>query len=203
MTVSLIRFLIFTILLVNAAAVQNKGEKRQRPRAPRTASTPAIKERWFTFTSADKDFVIEFPSKPYRFADIEGPNGTLRNYVLINVSTMFQLSYVDIGFEPKDRDANQFPPKFSREMIDQATQEREATVLRSQLLHINVYELEIIFPRKGDRNLMLHSIERYVIRHGRQYTLTCSSLVPNERLNSVICRKFFDSFRVVAMPQPQ
>jgi hypothetical protein len=202
MTPSLVRVLIFTFLLVNTASAQNRDGK-QRPLAQRATSTRSSNEHWYRFFSPDKDFVIQLPSKPERRADDEVPSGTSRNYILIKASMIFQLSYVDTGFEPTDQEANQFPPGFSREMIDHATQERGATMLRSQLLHINIYELEIIFPRRGDRNIMLHSVERYVIRYGRQYTLTCSSTTPNERVDLRVCQRFFDSFRIVGIPQPQ
>lgn len=203
MTINLSRFLIFTFLLVNVATAQSKKGKLQRQVASRAASTSITNERWYKFTSPDKDFVIEFQSKPERMADSEAPSGTARNYSLIRNSMIFQLSYVDTGINTGSRDSNQFPPKFSQEMIEYAIQSRGADVLRSQLLHINVYEIEIIFPRKGDRSLMLHSVERYIIRYGRQYTLSCSSIIPNKRANAMTCQRFFNSFRVVGVPQPQ
>lgn len=203
MTVSLIRFLIFTLLLVNVTAAQSKKGELQRQRASQTSSTSITNERWYRFTSPDKDFVIEFQSKPERMADSEAPGGTTRNYSLIRNSMIFQLSYVDTGLDVRSRDSNQFPPQFSQEMIEYAIQSRGAGVLRSQLLHINVYEIEILFPRKGDRSLMLHSVERYIIRYGRQYTLSCSSIIPNKRANVMTCQRFFNSFRVVGVPQPK
>lgn len=202
MTVSLIRFLIFTFLLVNVAPAQSQRGKLQRQRTLRAPSTSITNERWYKFTSPDKDFVIEFQYKPERMADSEAPSGTARNYALIRNSIIFQLSYVDTGIDAESRNSNQFPLKFSQEMIEHAIQSRGADVLRSRLLHINVYEIEILSPRKGDRSLMLHSIERYVIRYGRQYTLSCSSIIPNKRVNAITCQRFFNSFRVVGIPQP-
>lgn len=203
MTVSFIRFLIFSLLLVNATVAQKRGEKTRRQRTPRVTSATTATGRWYVFTSPDKDFVIEFPSKPQRLADDEAPSGTSRNYISVNHPTMFHFFYVDTGFDPGDRESNQLPPKFSQEMVEDAMRERKSTVLRSQLLHINIYELEVLTPRKGDKNLMIHSIERYVIRYGRQYTLACSSIVLNERVDAAMCQRYFDSFRVVGVPQPQ
>lgn len=198
MSVSLTYLLALSILLVNGATGQNRSIKSRRPSPPQTTSNSG----WYILASPDRDFLIEFPLAPRREEDTDAPSGTSRSYVLVNSSVIYQLYYVDTGFNPTDYDANQLPPEFGRELIEQA-REKGSTVLRSQLLRINVFEYEVLSPRKGDRNKMLHWVERHVIRYGRQYTLSCGSTIPNQKVDTGICRRFFDSFRVIRAPQPQ
>jgi hypothetical protein len=202
MTINIVRFLIFTFIIVNSASAQSRNRQPQQSRAPQADSPAKINKRWFNLISPDEDFVIEFPARPEREADSEATSGAVRHYVLQRPAIIFQLSYVDSGFEPNDRESNQFPPKFSQEMIEHA-KHAGADVLRSQLLRINVYELEIMYPRKDDRNLLLHSVERYLIRYGRQYTLTCASIIPNRKVDERICHRFFNSFRILNAPKAQ
>lgn len=201
MTVNLIRFLIFTLALVNSTAAQINSRKSQ-PSHTLQITQITIKERWYVFRAPDKDFIIEFPAKPKRTADSEAPGGTMRTYALDTNSMSFLLSYVDLDYEPTSRAGNQLPLTFRREMLDHA-RERGWTVLRSELLRKNIYEQETWSPMKAHPNLRLHYVERTVIRYGRQYTLTCSSLIPEEKVNLEPCRRFFNSFRVVREPQPQ
>lgn len=198
MSANLSYLLALTIVLVNGAAAQNRAIKPRRPSLPHTTSNNG----WYTLASPDKDFLIEFPLMPRREKDTDAPSGTSRSYVLVNDSVIYQLYYVDTGFNPGDYDANQFPPTFGRERIEQA-REKGSTILRSQLLRINVFEYEVLSPRKGDADKMLHWIERHIIRYGRQYTLSCGSTIPNQKVDTRICRRFFESFRVIRAPQPQ
>src|SRR5215213_8118323 len=193
MNTSFICFLIFTVLLVNSTSVQQRNGRSQTPRTPKSISPTTANKRWYTFNAPDNDFVIQFPTKPKRKADTEAPSGTMRNYVLDIASTSLLLSYVGSGLEPTSREGNQLPPEFRQSMLDQA-RERGWEVLRSELLRKNVYEQETWSPIKAEPNLRLHYIERHIVRYGRQYVLTCSSLIPDQRVSSDLCRRFFDSF---------
>lgn len=198
MQAKFVYLLIFTLMLVNNAAAQIKSIKPQHRDVAQSTSSG----RWYILTSPDKDFLIEFPIKPEREADSEAPSGITRSYVLVKDSVLYQFYYVDTGLNPADYDANHLPQNFGRELVEHA-KKKGSTVIRSQLLRINVFEYEVVSPRKGNRNLMLHWVERHVIRYGRQYTLSCGSSVPNQKVDVRICRRFFESFRVVRAPQPQ
>lgn len=198
MNISIKYLLILTLWLVNVTAAQTRSKDLKQLRAPR----PTNYSRWYIFTSPDNDFVVEFPVKPERQEDTDAPSGTSRNYVLVKDSVLYQFSYLDTGFNPTDYDANQLPPKFGQGLIEHA-KENGSTVLRSRLLRINIFEYEILYPRKGDRSQMLHWIERHVIRYGRQYTLSCGSTIPNQKVDVGVCHYFFESFHIVRAPQPQ
>lgn len=201
MTISLIRFLIFTFLLVNASAGQNKGQKQQ-PRAPRAISTSVVGDRWYTLMSPDKDIVIQFPSKPDHAADDEAPGGTSRNYILLKDDIVFKFTFIDTGLEPNSQEGNQLPLSFRKEMLNHA-RERGWTMIRSELLSMNMYEQETWSPIKRNPRQKLHYIERNIVRYGRLYTLTCASVIPDQKADSASCSRFFNSFRVIGAPKPQ
>lgn len=126
----------------------------------------------------------------------------MRTYALDAGSISLLLSYVDLDYEPASRTGNQLPLTFRREMLEHA-RNRGWTVLRSELLRKNIYEQETWTSMKERPNLRLHYVERTIIRYGRQYTLTCSSLIPEQKVNAETCRRFFSSFEVVGEPRPQ
>lgn len=202
MTAKLFRFLIVSLVLVNGTAAQSDGRKTRAPHAPQLMKQSTSRERWYVFNAPDKDFVVEFPAKPKRETDDEAPSGTMRVFVLDITSMSLLLSYVDIGYDPASREGNQLPLTFRQTMLEQA-RERGWTVLRSELLRKNVYEQETWSPMKADPRLRLHYVERNIIRYGRQYILTCSSRIPERKVDFELCHRFIDSFRVIREPQPQ
>jgi hypothetical protein len=105
----LVRFLIFTLALVNSTAAQIRGNRSHPSPAQQIKSEAIKKDRWYVFNAPDKDYVIEFPSRPRREPDDEAPSGTMRNYALYTPSMSFMLSYVDVEYEPTSREGNQLP----------------------------------------------------------------------------------------------
>lgn len=202
MTAKLFRFLIVSLVLVNATPAQSGGRKAQTPHVPQLIKQTTSKGRWYVFDGPDKDFVVEFPAKPERAPDDEAPSGTMRSFVLDAASMSFLLSYVDVGIDPTSREGNQLPLTFRQSMLEHA-RERGWTVLRSELLRKNVYEQETWSPTKANPRLRLHYVERNIVRYGRQYVLTCSSRIPERKVDLELCRRFFDSLRVIREPQPQ
>jgi hypothetical protein len=202
MTAKLVRLLIFTLTFVNGTAAQTTSTKSRPPSSSKTNSQTKVNGRWYVFNAPDKDFVVELPAKPEHEPDDEAPSGTMRNYALDIESMSFRLSYVDVGFDPTSREGNLLPLAFRRTMLEQAN-ERGWTVIRSELLRKNVYEQETWSPTKANPRLRLHYVERNIVRYGRQYVLTCSSRIPERKVDVELCRRFFDSFRVIREPQPQ
>jgi hypothetical protein len=186
------------LVLANGAVSQTRSKKSQ----PSGTTQSANKGRWYSLTSPDRDFLIEFPVKPERLGDIEGPSGTGRIFMLVAGATAFRLSFTDTGIEPSSHEGNQLPLDFRREMLEHA-RERGWTVLSSELLRSNVYEQETWSPMKNNPSRSLHHIERSIFRYGRMYALTCSSIIPDLKVDAGVCRRFFGSFRVIRAPQPQ
>ncbi|HEX8846699.1 MAG TPA: hypothetical protein VF791_18785 [Pyrinomonadaceae bacterium] len=193
--------LLSTLFLLPHATAQTRTKNTTQGESTHTSRKPVIK-RWYVFTGPDRDFVVEFPAKPKHEADSEAPSGTMRNFAFNIDSMLFLLSYVDLGLDPATTEGNQLPLDFRQSMLSHA-KEQGWTVLRSQLLRKNVYEQETWSLTKSNPIRRLHYIERNIVRYGRQYILTCSSLLPEQKVSPEICRRFFDSFRVVREPQPQ
>jgi hypothetical protein len=201
-TANITCFLILTLTLVNGTAAQTVSTKSRPLTSSKTNSQAKVNGRWYVFNAPDKDFVVEFPAKPKREPDDEASSGTMRSYALDDESMSFLLYYVDVGFDPASREGNQLPLTFRQTMLEQA-RERGWTVLRSELLRKNVYEQERWSPMTANPRLRLHYVERNIVRYGRQYVLTCSSRVPERKVDLELCRRFLDSFRVIREPQPQ
>jgi hypothetical protein len=197
----IICLLIATLFLLTHAAAQLPAKNPSHGQPTHSSRQPPA-NRWYVFTGPDRDFLVEFPAKPKHEADSEAPSGTMRNFSFDTDSMSFLLSYVDLGLDPSTKDGNQLPLNFRQIMLDHA-KERGWTVLRSQLLRKNVYEQETWSLTKNKPIRRLHYIERNIIRYGRQYILTCSSLLPEQKVNTELCSRFFDSFHVVREPQPQ
>ena len=202
MIANILCFLILTLTLVNGIAAQISGTKSRPSLTSKIYSQTKVKDRWYVFNAPDKDFVVEFPARPESAPDDEAPSGTMRSFVLDAASMSFLLSYVDVGYDPTSHEGNQLPLTFRQTMLDQA-RERGWTVLRSELLRKNVYEQETWSPTKANPRLRLHYVERNIVRYGRQYILTCSSRIPERKVDLELCRRFLDSFRVIREPQPQ
>lgn len=172
-----------------------------------TAQTPrrAAKDspaRWYEFTSPDKDFTVEFPARPTRESDIEAASGTMRNYTFDTASESFLLSFIDTDLDPSSRERNRLPLTFRQSQVDHA-RERGWTIVRAAMLRRNVYQEERWTPMRHDPERKLHFVARNIARYGRQYILTCASLVPDRKVDAARCVRFLDSFRVVREPQPQ
>jgi hypothetical protein len=200
MRVCLSRLLISTLIFTASATAQTRSQNSPPQSAPTSVNLASV--RWYVLKGPDQDFVVEFPIKPERVADTEAASGTSRGYILVWNDIMLHLLFMDTGLEPDSREGNQLPLDFRQQMLAQA-REQGWTVLRSQLLRTNVYEQERWSPMKKNPSLRLHYIERNIVRYGRQYVLACSSIVPDVKANAEVCRRFFDSFRVIGEPQPQ
>jgi hypothetical protein len=193
--------LIATLLLLPHATAQTQTKNPSTSRSSGARKRPAT-NRWYVFTGPDRDFVVEFPGESKHQVDSEAASGTMRNFTFDSDSMSLLLSYVDLGIDPTTREGNQLPLNFRQTMLDHA-QDRGWTVIRSQLLRQNIYEQETWSLTKSSPIKRLHYIERNIVRYGRQYILTCASLLPEKKVSPELCRRFLDSFRVLREPQPQ
>lgn len=121
---------LVTLLFITTVTAQSQ-------RAHPTTSAP----RWYTFTSPDKDFTVEFPERPLREDDTEAASGTKRNYAFDTLTESYLLSFIDTDFEPLSREANRLSLTFRQSQIDHA-RECGWTIVRSAMLRQNVYQEE-------------------------------------------------------------
>jgi len=195
-----LNLLVLSILLLTfGMAAQKLNPSSKATQKVKDAKT-ATETRWHIFTSPNRDFVIEFPSKPRIGTKEEELDETMSRYDSTKGSLLFQLMFWNTGFAQNSRQGNQFPPGFGQDMIEQAKQEGW-TVIRSQLLSDNIYEQERWTPLDSNPERKVHLIGRHIRRYGREYILSCSSLVPDKEVEREVCRHFFNSFRITGKPR--
>jgi hypothetical protein len=195
-----LNLLVLSILLLATGVAAQKLNSDSKATQKVKDAKAATETRWHTFTGPDRDFIIEFPFKPRLGTKKEGLGETMRQYDSTKGSLLFQLMFWDTGFARTSRQGNQLPPDFSQDMIEQAKQEGW-TVIRSQLLSNNLYEQERWTPLDSNPERKVHLIGRHIRRYGREYILTCSSLIPDKEVEREVCRYFFNSFRITGKPR--
>lgn len=186
------------LLLVGVVVVQgqSRGTKfegaigRQRPQ-PLSPSDP---NKWHVFIGPDNDFTIEFPSKPVREEDAQGIIGVIRRYSSTTDRYYFGIVYQDVG--PA---ASNLIPTHEEESAA-LLQERGHKVISARRLSKNVTQMELWSPSQTPGKF-LHRIDRTVVRHDRMYTLGCSSRIAEKEVDKAVCRRFFNSFRMIGVPR--
>jgi hypothetical protein len=178
----------------------NEFRKQEAQRELPLASLAAV--RWQIFTGPDNDFTVELPGRPTREPDVQGLGTTVRGYSLVREFVHFQMLFQDTGIRLGDREGDKLPLDFSESRIKDIRQ-KGGIILRTDLARINVHDLEAWMPYKNYPGQRLHFIERFIARNGRLYMLSCTSTILNQKLDAAVCRRFFDSFRVIRPPQPR
>lgn len=195
-----LNLLVLSILLLTLGVAAQKLNPSSKAAQKVKDTNTATEARWHTFTSPDGDFVIKFPSELRLGTRDERLNETMRHYNSTKGSLLFQLIFWETGFARTSRQGNQLPPDFSQDMIEQAKQEGW-TVIRFQLLSNNLYEQERWTPLDSNPERKIHFIGRHIRRYGREYILSCSSLIPDKEVEREVCRYFFNSFRITSKPR--
>lgn len=80
------------------------------------------------------------------------------------------------------------------------TIERGGRIIRLQRLAKNILEQERLVPSKWP-NKDRHVVSRIIQRNSRMYTLGCVPLVDGQRVDKKMCRRFFNAFRIIGVPQ--
>lgn len=154
---------------------------------------------WSSFRGPDNDFILEFPSEPKRAEDVQGGVTIIRRYALVTQSIYFEISIQDIGGSPNSSYANEFSPKFE-ETTSQMFSEDGIKIVQLRRTAKGSYEMEVLSPTL-DRKGYLHGLRRGLIRNGRIYSMACDSIIEGREVNRNICRRFFNSFRIIGLPQ--
>lgn len=171
-------------------AAIGKPASQQRARTP-GQQTPA---KWYTFTGPDGDFTMQFPSKPAREEDIQGPFAMIRRYSTITDTHYLGIVYQDVGPE-----ASVLKPTHE-EANSALLQEKGYKVVSMRRLSSNTTEMELWSPSQTPGRF-LHRIDRTIVSHGRMYTLGCGSRTAEREVSRAVCRRFFDSLRIIGVPQ--
>lgn len=190
---------IMVLLLVITVA---DAQQRSPRRSGAQNKIPVAKSQnldWYTFSGPDKDFILDFPTKPTRAEDVQGPVTILRRYVSTTNTTYFEISIQDYGGAPDSPEANSYGPKFEQN-LSQMLSEDGFRIVQIRRTTKNTYEIEAWTPSLTPGKY-LHSLARGVLQKGRQYRMTCSGLIIGGEVDRRVCRRFFNSFRIVGVPQ--
>jgi hypothetical protein len=176
-----------------------RGKRRQvflvnefrKPGARAASGTP---DGWYVFTGPEGDFTLRFPSKPQRGEDSTGPVGMIRQYSATDDTHYFGITYQDLG--PA---ASGLTPTHE-ETVVALLRERGHKIVSVRRLSKNSTQTELWSPSLTPGKF-LHRIERTIISHDRMYTMGCGSRIAEQEVERAVCRRFFDSFRVIGVPQ--
>lgn len=200
----MLRVAIYLMLIAAALSSTQIARPQQRTRpqhSPRTKSVASkLKDsEWRSFRGPDNDFTLEFPSEPKRVEDVQGSVTVLRRYALTTQSAYFEISIQDTGGVPNSSYANEFSPDFEQ-TTSRMMGEDGIKIVQLRRTTKGSYEMEVLSPTL-DRKDYLHGLRRGLIRNGRIYSMACDSLIVGREVDRNICRRFFNSFRIVGLPQ--
>ena len=193
--------MMLTITLILCAFTVHSQHKRiaqKRLRAKQVTAKTASSQ-WYNFVSPDHDFTHDFPVKPSRAEDVQGPVTILRRYVSATDTTYFEISIQDFGGALDSPDANSYDPKFEQN-LSQLLIKDGFKIVQLRRTAKNIYEMEAWSPSQTPGRYQ-HNLARGVLRYGRQYRMGCGSLVIGQEVNKGVCRRFFNSFHIVGVPQ--
>jgi hypothetical protein len=200
----MLRVAIYLMLIAAALKSTPIARSQQRTRPQHSSRTKSVASKlksseWPSFRGPDNDFTLEFPSEPKRVEDLQGSVTVLRRYALTTQSSYFEISIQDTGGVPSSSYANEFSPNFEQ-TISQMMGEDGIKIVQLRRTTKGSYEMEVLSPTL-DRKDYLHGLRRGLIRNGRIYSMACDSLIVGKDADRSICRRFFNSFRIVGLPQ--
>lgn len=187
-----------SLFLPPSGRAQQQSSSR-KVRRPTSTTTKVPGGKWYTFRGPDNDFTLDFPSGPKRVEDVQGPVTVLRRYALTFENIYFEVSIQDTGGAPGSPEANELSPKYEQNMAELLAEDG-TKIVQIRRLSKGSYEMELWFPSL-DKDGYHHGLRRGAIRNGRQYHYGCNSLIIGREVNRDVCRRFFNSFRIIGRPQ--
>lgn len=194
-----INLTLITLLLISAYTVKPQQTRQQRDNS---ASSPIIAEsvnpKWFLFRSPDGDFTLEFPARPKRIQDVQGAITVVRQYVFADNIMLLSIAFEDYGGKPDSPENNDWGLKFE-ETFSRLSRENGTKIVQFRRLTKSTYELEAWTPASTPNDYQ-HYLTRATLRNARAYRMACNSLIKNQQVDKKVCRRFFNSFRLLGLP---
>jgi hypothetical protein len=171
-------------------------------KAGSSQATQPITEQWGTLTGPDSDFQIDFPIEPKHeefFNNASGIRAVARRYYAHTDTLMLSIGFQDLGYPPNSQLANTLPMTYERKVMD-AAKRVGWKVVRVHRLSNSAAEVEEWERMDGSEDYA-HSISRTVVRNGQVYDLNCRSLFAKQKVDTHVCLRFFNSFRIIGPPR--
>lgn len=193
-------YLILTLLMFASST----SAQRQSAEGKQVKSIRPADNQWRTYTGPDKDFTIDLPAEPtgdeFRSKLSTGETGALiRRYSAVTDTLMFVVSFRDTGYKPGSPFADRLSSDFERK-VKESYKEAGWKVVSIKRLSNSVAEVEE-WDRISKPSGYAHVIGRTIVRNGQVYDLQCRSTFFRQEVDRDICRRFFDSFRIIGPPQ--
>lgn len=190
------------LVLLMFSASMGQTQQQHPSRVVRQTKLPGGKSqetRWYTFRGPDQDFAIEFPAAPKRMPDLPGPLTITRQFALATDRYFLAISISDFGGDPNDPKSNDWGQEFEQNYA-RLIRENGTRLVQFRRITKNIYEVEGWTPasRKGSYQ---HFLSHNVLRGGRNYIIGCNSLIIDQEVDKKLCRRFFNSFRIIGLPK--
>jgi hypothetical protein len=154
----------------------------------------ATVDRWYVFVSPDGDFTLSFPQKPNREPEGQGPRTPIKSFGLYTENRMrFSINFQGLAEDPIPSLANEWNDGYSQEQLTR-DRENNRRVVHTQRIDRHTFEAEI-WDAGTDTGESINYIRRTIIRRARLYTLLCGSEIYGRKVDTGICRRFFNSMR--------
>src|SRR5918911_1265543 len=157
--------------LVSAGAALTKGQKRagnaaSRKPAPKQRARAAAQQspaRWFSFTSPDEDFTLEFPVKPTRLPDVQTESAIVRHYGAETTDIYFDLNFQDLVVPAGDPASNTFGPQYEI-MRAQNVRRDGSRVVGYRRVAANISDMER-WQATSQRDRYIHLLTRSIVHN--------------------------------------
>ena len=152
--------------------------------------------RWYNFSGPDGDFTLDFPVKPTRLADEYVEDAVIKHYGAETADTYFDLNYQDLPVPADDPLYSAFGPRAEILRAERVSKDG-SRVIGYRRVAPNISDMER-WQATGQTGKYLHLLSRQIIDRGRLYVLGCSAKQINKEVDKSVCRRFFNSFNIVA-----
>jgi hypothetical protein len=153
----------------------------------------------YPFTSPDEDFTLEFPVKPTRLPDVQTESALIRHYGAETTGIYFDLNFQDLLVPADDPAYSTFGPRYEITRAQNVSRDG-SRVIGYRRVAANISDMER-WQATGQRDRYIHLLTRSIVHNGRLYLLGCSAHPFNQEVDKKVCRRFFNSFRIIGVPQ--
>lgn len=160
------------------------------------APAKAAQSAWYRLTGSDRDFAVEFPSRPrYEVVPVPSTGERLHTYSIAYGNNHLSFNYIDLrlpsaaGKTPVKTHLGIYARDYTRWIINAGGQ-----VLMRTLLPDGGTEFLSRYPAGKAREISYEQ-SRVYFRGTRRYVLSCTSL-STSGIDQTVARRFFSSFRL-------
>ncbi|HEX8708804.1 MAG TPA: hypothetical protein VF723_11220 [Pyrinomonadaceae bacterium] len=194
---SLVLLLLISVIAAQGQSTSVKSRKPEPRQKGQIASQAPAK--WYTFTSPDEDFTLTFPVKPTRLPDVQTESAIVRHYGAETTDIYFDLNFQDLLVPADDPAYSTFGPRYEITRAQNVSRDG-SRVIGHRRVAANVSDMER-WQAPGQRDRYIHLLTRSIVHNGRLYLLGCSARPFNQEVDKKVCRRFFNSFRIIGVPQ--